>query len=70
MVGVPAGVIGGLSATQDEDSWFGDPAAAGGAGAGLTGIGFGVDYSTGAAYKLDPARIVVKLEPVRTADAR
>lgn len=70
MVGVPAGVIGGLSATQDQDSWFGEPAAAVGAGAGLSGLGFGIDYSTGAAYKLDPAKIVVKLEPALTAAAR
>lgn len=35
-------------------------------GIGLAGVGFVVDFTNGAAYRLEPARLVVKLEPEAT----
>jgi hypothetical protein len=33
------------------------------AGIGLAGVGFAVDYANGAAYRLEPATLAVRLEP-------
>ncbi len=66
-VGIVAGGAAGANATND-GGWFSGLAGAvyGGAagGIGLTGIGFAVDYANGAAYRLEPAKVVVRLEPV------
>jgi hypothetical protein len=65
-VGMVAGGAVGANATND-GGWFSglSGAAYGGAagGVGLTGIGFAVDYANGSAYRLEPARVVVRLEP-------
>ncbi len=70
-VGIPAGVLGGASAgasTSNDNGWFGglEQATKGAwvGGAALPAIGFLTDFRNGAAYRLDPARIVVRLEPV------
>jgi hypothetical protein len=35
----------------------------------IPGVGFWTDFQNGAAYRLDPARIVVRLEPVISSAA-
>lgn len=66
-VGVVSGGAAGAAMTSGE-GWFSGLTGAvyGGAaaGAGLTGIGFAIDYANGAAYRLTPTRVVVRLEPI------
>ena len=66
-VGMVAGGAVGSNATKD-DGWFSGLSGAvyGGAagGVGLTGLGFAIDYANGSAYRLEPARVVVRMEPV------
>ena len=69
-IGIPVGVYGGAyagAASSNDNGWFGSLENAGkGAvvgGAAFPGIGFLADFQTGAAYRLDPARVVVRLEP-------
>jgi hypothetical protein len=74
-IGIPVGVYGGAyagAASSNDNGWFGSLENVGkGAvvgGAAFPGIGFWTDFQTGAAYRLDPARVIVRLEPV-TASA-
>jgi hypothetical protein len=69
LIGVPAGVAAGAvgGAASSGDTWT----ALGNAGTGaLVGnaliptAGFWMDFQNGGAYRLDPSRIVVRLEPV------
>ena len=71
LIGIPAGVFGGAYAglgSSNDNGWFGNPEAAGkGAvigGVSFPGLGFLADFQSGAAYRLDPARVVVRLDPV------
>ena len=68
-VGIPAGVFGvGGAAASGSSGFSGVDRARSGAiigGVGLPAVGFLIDYGNGAAYRLDPARVVVRLEPVR-----
>lgn len=74
-VGIAGGATAGAligDATSNKTGWFGDPNAWDGALLGaLAGpaAGFGLDYATGAAYRLEPARVVVKLTPAAVAEA-
>lgn len=68
-VGIVAGGAAGANATTTSDGgWFSGLSGAvyGGAagGVGLTGLGFAIDYGNGAAYRLEPAKVVVRLERV------
>jgi hypothetical protein len=71
-VGVPAGVIGGYSTANHNGilGGYNESITGGAAGAGGTAIGFLIDYGNGAAYRLDPAQVVVRLEPVSTSASR
>ena len=66
-IGMVAGGAVGSNVTKD-DGWFSGLSGAvyGGAagGVGLTGLGFAVDYANGSAYRLEPTRVVVRMEPV------
>ena len=69
LVGISVGVIGGAY-TGEAASGRSDLSALNDMGTGalvgavvIPGVGFWTDYQTGAAYRLDPARIVVRLEP-------
>lgn len=69
MIGVPAGVAAGAigGAASSGDTWNGLDNAATGALAGsvlVPAAGFWMDFQNGGAYRLEPARIVVRLEPV------
>jgi hypothetical protein len=68
MVGIPAGIVSGAAIGHRSDSGFLDfHGAATGAvigGVVLSGAGFLIDYGDGAAYKLDPPLVVLRLEPV------
>lgn len=68
MVGIPAGIVSGAAIGHRRDSGFLDfHGAATGAvigGVVLSGAGFLIDYGDGAAYKLDPPLVVLRLEPV------
>lgn len=70
-IGIPAGIVGGAAAgagLSNDHGWFaGWTEAAYGAmagGVGLSGAAFAIDYSNGSAYRLEPAKVVVRLEPV------
>ena len=76
-LGIPVGVYGGAYAgasSSNDNGWFGSlenmgkGAVAG--GVAFPGIGFLTDYQTGAAYRLDPARVVVKLDPVSASASK
>ena len=66
-VGAAAGAAVGGSTTNDWD--FFEKAANGGLAGGLIlpAAAFGIDFATGAAYKLDPPTILVRLEPAGEA---
>jgi hypothetical protein len=72
-IGIPAGVFGGAYAGlgSNDNGWFGNLENAGkGAvigGVSFPGLGFLADFQSGAAYRLDPARVVVRLDPVVSA---
>jgi hypothetical protein len=77
LVGIPAGVVGGAytgEASSGRSDWgaLGDMGKGAVVGAGvIPGVEFWTDFQNGAAYRLDPARIVVRLEPaVSSASAR
>ena len=77
VIGIPVGVYGGAyagAASSNDNGWFGNLENAGkGAvvgGAAFPGIGFFTDFQTGAAYRLDPARVVVRLEPVSASASK
>jgi hypothetical protein len=73
MIGIPVGIVAGASAgesnsSQDISSSLRNTAT--GAVVGgvvLSGAGFLIDYGDGAAYKLDPPLVVLRLEPVPDA---
>ena len=72
LIGIPAGIVAGAvgGASSSSDGWEALGNAAEGALAGglaLPTLGFWTDFQTGAAYRLEPARIVVRLEPVSSA---
>jgi hypothetical protein len=74
LIGVPAGALaGGVGgATSSGDDWVALGNAAKGALAGSALVptaGFATDFANGAAYRLDPARVVVRLEPVAGSSA-
>jgi hypothetical protein len=67
MIGIPAGIVAGASVGHTNDEGLDFSGAATGAVVGgvvLSGAGFLIDYGDGAAYKLDPPLVVVRLEPV------
>lgn len=69
LIGIPTGVVAGAvgGASTSSDGWEALGNAAEGALAGglaVPALGFWTDFQTGAAYRLEPARIVVRLEPV------
>lgn len=74
LIGVPAGVVGvGGAAGSGSDGLSGLDRIRSGAiagGVGLPAAGFLIDYGNGAAYRLDPARVVVRLEPVSAAASK
>ena len=67
-IGIPGGIAVGAAVGHRSDSGFLDfQGAATGAvigGVVLSGAGFLIDYGDGAAYKLDPPLVVLRLEPV------
>jgi hypothetical protein len=69
VVGIASGAIGGAyagEATSGRSDWgaLGNMGTGAVAGAALVpGIGFWTDFQNGAAYRLEPARIVVRLDP-------
>ncbi len=75
LIGVPAGVAAGAigGAASSGDSWAGLNNAAAGAVAGsalVPATGFWMDFQNGGAYRLEPARVVVRLEPVVASASR
>jgi hypothetical protein len=75
VIGVPAGVAAGAlgGAVSASDVWNGLDNAKVGALAGgalVPAAGFWMDYQNGAAYRLDPARVVVRLEPVAASASK
>jgi hypothetical protein len=76
-IGIPVGVYGGAYAglsSSNDNGWFGSLENMGkGAvmgGVSFPGLGFLTDYQSGAAYRLDPARVVVRLEPVSASASK
>jgi hypothetical protein len=71
MIGVPGGIVAGASVGHRSDTGFLNyQGAATGAvigGVALSGAGFLIDHGNGAAYKLDPPLVVLRLEPVPAA---
>jgi len=67
-IGIPVGIVAGGAIGHRSDSGFlAFEGAATGAvigGAALSGAGFLIDNGNGAAYKLDPPLVVLRLEPV------
>jgi hypothetical protein len=67
-IGIPVGIVAGGAIGHRSDSGFlAFEGAATGAvigGVGLSGAGFLIDNGNGAAYKLDPPLVVLRLEPV------
>jgi hypothetical protein len=70
-IGIPAGIVGGAAAGEglsNRQGWLAGwtdaayGAAAG--GVGVSGAGFAIDYANGSAYRLEPERVVVRLEAV------
>jgi len=76
-IGIPVGVFGGAYAglgSSNDNGWFGNLENAGkGAvvgGVSFPGLGFLADFQSGAAYRLDPARVIVRLEPVSASASK
>ena len=76
-IGIPVGFVGGAYAgmgTSNDNGWFGGLENAGrGAvigGVSFPGLGFLADYQSGAAYRLDPARVVVRLDPAGSSASK
>ncbi len=72
-IGIPVGVVAGGAIGHRSDSGFlAFEGAATGAvigGVALSGAGFLIDHGDGAAYKLDPPLVVLRLEPVPSSTA-
>ena len=75
-IAIPAGIVGGAAAgagLSNDHGWFaGWTEAAYGAaagGVGLSGAAFAIDYANGSAYRLEPAKVVVRLEALAPAQA-
>ena len=75
-IGIPAGIVGGAAAgagLSNDHGWFaGWTEAAYGAmagGVGLSGAAFAIDYANGSAYRLEPGKVVVRLEALVPAQA-
>ena len=68
MLGIPAGVVAGATVGHRSDSGFleyqGTATGAVVGGVVLSGAAFLIDYGNGAAYRLDPAVIILRLEPI------
>ena len=72
-VGIPAGFFGVGGAAASGSDLSGIDRARNGAivgGVGLPALGFLTDYGNGAAYRLDPARVVVRLDPVSVSASK
>ncbi|MCM3875813.1 MAG: hypothetical protein NEA02_05270 [Thermoanaerobaculia bacterium] len=67
-IGIPVGVgVGGAIGHRSDSGFLAFEGAATGAiigGVALSGVGFLIDNGNGAAYKLDPPLVVLRLEPV------
>jgi hypothetical protein len=67
-IGIPVGIgVGGAIGHRSDSGFLAFEGAATGAligGAVLSGAGFLIDNGNGAAYKLDPPLVVLRLEPV------
>jgi hypothetical protein len=75
-IAIPAGIVGGAAAgagLSNDHGWFaGWTEAAYGAaagGVGLSGAAFAIDYTNGSAYRLEPGKVVVRLEALAPAQA-
>ncbi len=70
-IGIPVGIgVGGAIGHRSDSGFLAFEGAATGAiigGAALSGAGFLIDNGNGAAYKLDPPLVVLRLEPVPAA---
>ena len=70
-IGIPVGiVVGGAIGHRSDSGFLAFEGAATGAvigGVALSGAGFLIDNGDGAAYKLDPPLVVLRLEPVPDA---
>jgi hypothetical protein len=70
-IGIPGGIAAGAAVGFTRDTILGNySGAATGAvigGVVLSGASFLIDYGNGAAYKLDPAVVLLRLEPVPAA---
>jgi hypothetical protein len=66
MVGIPAGILaGGAIGRQTGSGWLGNTGEGMAYGGAIApAAAFATDYQTGAAYRLVPTRLVVKLEPL------
>jgi hypothetical protein len=76
-IAIPAGIVGGAAAgaglSNDHGLFAGWTEAGYGAiagGVGLSGGAFAIDYSNGSAYRLEPAKVVVRLEPVGSSASK
>jgi hypothetical protein len=73
-IGIPAGFLGagGAAASGSNDLSGVDRARSGAivGGVGLPALGFLTDYGNGAAYRLEPARVVVRLDPVSVSASK
>ncbi len=75
LIGVPAGVMAGAvgGAASSGDTWPALERAGTGALAGsalVPAAGFWMDFQNGGAYRLEPARVVVRLEPAVASASR
>jgi hypothetical protein len=74
VVGFPAGFLGGAAVGgNSSEGWdsFGNAVAGALAGSALVpAAGFWMDFQNGGAYRLEPARVVVRLEPVVASASR
>lgn len=72
-IGIPIGIgVGGAIGHRSDSGFLAFEGAATGAiigGAGLSGAGFLIDNGNGAAYKLDPPLVVLRLEPAAPASS-
>lgn len=71
-IGIPVGIVTGAVAgsRNSSDGWAGLGNGMIGAAVGgvaLSGAAFLIDYGNGAAYKLDPPLVILRLEPVQAS---
>ena len=69
LLGIPAGLLAGSAASSQGNNVVGTPEGVALGGVLMPATGFGIDYTTGAAFKLDPPKIVVTLVKVAVASA-